>query len=62
MQTLPAWFVGHGAPTLLQSDNKVRHFWHSLPQVLAQQTIVKPKAILSISAHWQTNELAVTDQ
>jgi 4,5-DOPA dioxygenase extradiol len=58
MQTLPAWFVGHGAPTLLQSDNKVRHFWHSLPQVLAQQTIVKPKAILSISAHWQTNELA----
>lgn len=59
---LPAWFIGHGAPSFLLSDNAARRFWKSLPVVLARQTSQKPKAILSISAHWQTSDLCFSGQ
>lgn len=59
---LPAWFIGHGAPTFLLSDNAARRFWKSLPAVLASQTSQKPRAILSISAHWQTSHLCFSGQ
>lgn len=59
---LPAWFIGHGAPTFLLSDNAARRFWKSLPAVLASQTSQKPRAILSISAHWQTENLCFSGQ
>ncbi len=59
---LPAWFIGHGAPSFLLSDNAARRFWHTLPAVLARQSSQQPKAILSISAHWQTSRLCFSGQ
>lgn len=59
---LPAWFIGHGAPSFLLSDNAARRFWASLPSVLARQSSVQPRAVLSISAHWQTEQLCFSGQ
>jgi 4,5-DOPA dioxygenase extradiol len=47
--TLPSLFLSHGAPTLPLTDTPARTF---LQQVGA--TLERPKAILVISAHWET--------
>lgn len=49
MMTLPSLFLSHGAPTLPLTDTPARAF-------LAQfgRTLGRPKAILVISAHWET--------
>lgn len=55
MNRLPALFVSHGAPTLALEPGPTRGF---LAQLGA--TIGRPRAILSISAHWETAMPAVS--
>jgi len=54
-ETLPAIFVGHGNPTNAVLDNSYTKAWRHIGQ-----TIPKPKAILSVSAHWFVSETGVT--
>ncbi len=46
---LPTIFVSHGAPTLVLQDVPARRFLEALGQSLP-----KPRAILAITAHWET--------
>lgn len=52
---MPALFIGHGSPMNAISDNPYTREWEALGQ-----SLVKPKAILVISAHWYTRGVAVT--
>lgn len=53
---MPAIFIGHGNPMLAISDNPYSRAWQELGQSLP-----RPRAILSISAHWTTpGSVAVT--
>jgi 4,5-DOPA dioxygenase extradiol len=52
---MPAIFVGHGNPMNAISSNAFTARWTALGASLP-----KPKAILSISAHWYVPETAVT--
>ena len=47
---MPALFIGHGNPMNAITDNSYRNAWLALGKNLP-----KPKAILCISAHWQTH-------
>ena len=47
--SLPALFIGHGSPMNAIEDNQYSKSWKALGEKLP-----KPKAILSISAHWIT--------
>jgi 4,5-DOPA dioxygenase extradiol len=47
---LPALFVSHGAPTFPLTDAPARHFLEGLAAELGE----RPKAILMVSAHWET--------
>ncbi|MBO9539044.1 dioxygenase [bacterium] len=49
MARLPALFVSHGAPTLAIEPMPARAFLSGLGERLG-----KPKAILAVSAHWET--------
>lgn len=46
---LPALFLGHGSPMTVITDGPERRAWQALGQSLP-----RPKAILVISAHWET--------
>lgn len=46
---MPALFLGHGSPMTVISDVPERRAWQRLGQVLP-----RPKAILVVSAHWET--------
>ena len=52
---MPAIFFGHGNPLNALLDNSYTQAW----QRIGQQT-TKPKAILSISAHWFVPETGAT--
>jgi 4,5-DOPA dioxygenase extradiol len=52
---LPALFLSHGAPTLPLEDVPGRHFLSGLADLLPE----RPKAILIVSAHWETARPAV---
>lgn len=52
---MPALFVGHGSPMNAIEDNQFTRRWRAL----AQQ-IPRPKAVLCVSAHWQTAGVGVT--
>lgn len=54
-QRLPALFVGHGSPMNTIEDNEFRRSWRALGKALP-----KPKAILCISAHWETMGVGIT--
>ena len=54
-EQMPAMFIGHGNPMNAIEDNIYHRKWQSLGKELP-----KPKAILSISAHWLTPETRVT--
>jgi len=47
---MPVMFVGHGSPIIALDDNALTRNLTSIGQKL-----LKPKAILCISAHWTTN-------
>jgi 4,5-DOPA dioxygenase extradiol len=58
---LPAYFVSHGAPSLPFDDVPARGFLRDLGREIG-----KPRAILAVSAHWDTsapqaNRVAVND-
>jgi 4,5-DOPA dioxygenase extradiol len=52
---MPVFFVGHGSPTNAIDDNEFSRAWAEMGKSLP-----KPKAILCISAHWQTVGTQVT--
>ncbi|WP_309714557.1 4,5-DOPA dioxygenase extradiol [Armatimonas sp.] len=54
-ETLPALFVGHGNPMNAIEDNAFSQTWERLGKALP-----KPKAILCVSAHWETRGTQVT--
>lgn len=51
----PIIFIGHGSPMNAIDDNEFSRAWRELGDSLS-----KPKAILCISAHWQTKGSFVT--
>ena len=51
---MPAVFLGHGSPMNAIEDNAWRRSWQALGQRLP-----RPKAILCISAHWETQGVYV---
>ena len=53
--TMPALFVGHGSPTNAIEDNEFSRAWATIGAALP-----RPKAILCISAHWETDNTFVT--
>jgi len=55
MSRMPAVFFGHGSPMVAIEANDTSRAWAALAAALP-----RPKAILSISAHWVTNATAVT--
>lgn len=48
-QRLPALFLGHGSPMTTITDGPERRAWQALGQ-----TLPTPRAILAITAHWET--------
>src|SRR5258706_3726811 len=52
---MPALFIGHGSPMNAIEDNSWSRAWAALPDELPW-----PNAILAISAHWETDGIAVT--
>jgi 4,5-DOPA dioxygenase extradiol len=54
-QIMPALFIGHGNPMNAIEENEFSHAWQE-----AAKEIPKPKAILCISAHWETHTTQVT--
>ena len=54
-EVLPAAFFGHGSPMNVLEHNVYTEGWHSFGR-----SIEKPRAILTISAHWYINATAVT--
>jgi 4,5-DOPA dioxygenase extradiol len=54
-QTMPAVFFGHGSPMIALETNAVTAAWRRLAQ-----TMPRPRAVVSVSAHWLTRGTAVT--
>ena len=54
-ELMPVIFVGHGSPMNAIEDNQFSKGWKEI-----SQSIPEPKAILCISAHWQTRGSLVT--
>lgn len=53
--SMPTVFVSHGAPTLILEESPARTFLASLGQLLP-----RPRAIVAVSAHWDTDVPAVS--
>lgn len=53
--TMPVLFIGHGSPMNAIEDNEFSKTWKNIASELP-----KPKAILMISAHWETKGTLVT--
>ena len=53
---MPALFVGHGSPLIAIEKNEFVDEWKKIAA-----SIPKPKAILCISAHWETHGSAVNN-
>lgn len=54
-ETMPVLFVGHGSPMNAIEDNEFSRNWRE-----TGKNLPKPKAILCISAHWETRGTQVT--
>lgn len=52
---MPVLFIGHGSPMNAIENNEFSRAWQELAACLP-----KPKSILCISAHWETNGVSVT--
>ena len=52
---MPALFIGHGSPMNAIEDNEFSRTWQTMGK-----TLPKPKVILCISAHWETEGVYVT--
>src|SRR5262245_58041605 len=54
-RTMPAIFFGHGSPTTTLTDNAYTRGWAAVGKELP-----RPRAIVSVSAHWYRRGTAVT--
>lgn len=54
-RTMPAVFIGHGSPMNAIEHNRYTDAWRAFGT-----SVVTPRAILVVSAHWYTNATAVT--
>jgi 4,5-DOPA dioxygenase extradiol len=54
-QRMPVLFLGHGSPMNAIEDNTYSQSWRRLGH-----TLPRPRAILCVSAHWQSEHVAVT--
>ena len=54
MERMPVMFIGHGSPTNALENNRFTKSWEEIARELP-----RPKAILSVSAHWYTQGLFV---
>lgn len=54
-EEMPVLFIGHGSPMNAIEDNDFTLGWKAIAK-----TIPKPKAILCVSAHWETSGTFVT--
>ena len=52
---MPVLFIGHGSPMNAIEDNEFHRSWRELAR-----RIPRPKAILCVSAHWETPGVSVT--
>lgn len=52
---MPLLFVGHGTPMNAIEDNAFSQSWRTWGQSLP-----RPRAVLCVSAHWETNQARVT--
>jgi len=52
---MPVLFVGHGSPMNAIEDNEFSKSWENMGK-----TLPKPRAILCISAHWETKGTYIT--
>ena len=52
---MPVLFVGHGSPTNAIEDNEFSRAWAD-----AGDSMPRPRAVLCVSAHWETNGTQVT--
>ena len=55
MSTLPALYIGHGAPMLLDDE-----LWTSQLRDIAAK-IEKPQAIVMVSAHWESEPITLSN-
>lgn len=55
----PALFIGHGDPMNILQDNTFTRDWDALGERFSQPD-VKPRAILMVSAHWETPGVEVS--
>jgi 4,5-DOPA dioxygenase extradiol len=55
MNRMPVLFVGHGSPMNAIEDNEFSRAW-----IKVGKTLPHPKAILCVSAHWETEGTQVT--
>jgi len=55
MDRMPVLFVGHGSPMNAIEDNEFSRAWIAVGKALP-----RPKAILCVSAHWETRGTQVT--
>ncbi|MDD5322190.1 MAG: 4,5-DOPA dioxygenase extradiol [Methylococcales bacterium] len=54
-EPMPVLFIGHGSPMNAIEDNEFTKAWREVAKILP-----KPRAILCISAHWETRGTQVT--
>ena len=54
-ERMPALFVGHGSPMNAIEDNPFSRAWAEVGR-----SVPRPRAILCISAHWETRGTKVT--
>ena len=52
---MPVLFIGHGSPMNAIEDNPWRSEWQHLGE-----TLPRPRAVVCVSAHWETHGVAVT--
>lgn len=56
MSKMPVLFIGHGSPMNAIEENEFTEKWADL-----RSQLPRPKAILSISAHWYTEGISICD-
>lgn len=56
---MPVIFFGHGSPAIALQDNATTQLWRRLA-LRIERDYGRPRAILSISAHWLTRGVGVT--